>query len=42
MDKGILKLEKLITHRFSLAECGKAFDLARRRETFSVKIRFVN
>jgi L-iditol 2-dehydrogenase len=42
MDKGILKLEKLITHRFSLAECGKAFDLARRREIFSVKIMFVN
>jgi L-iditol 2-dehydrogenase len=41
MDTGVLKLEELITHRFSLADCGKAFDLARQRKEFSVKIMFV-
>jgi L-iditol 2-dehydrogenase len=42
MDKGILKLDKMISHRFSFAECGKAFELARKREEFYVKIMFVN
>jgi L-iditol 2-dehydrogenase len=42
MDKGILQLEKLITHRFPLAECSKAFELARTHSEFSVKIMFVN
>ena len=42
MDKGILRLEKLITHRFSFADCNRAFDIARKREEFAVKIMFVN
>ena len=42
MEQGILQLEKLITHRFSLADCNKAFELARKREEFYVKIMFVN
>jgi L-iditol 2-dehydrogenase len=42
MAKGILDLEKLITHRFSFSECGRAFELARKREEFYVKIMFVN
>ncbi|AEF80946.1 galactitol-1-phosphate 5-dehydrogenase [Leadbettera azotonutricia] len=42
MENGVFDLSKLITHRFSLAECGKAFDLARKREEFWVKIMFVN
>jgi L-iditol 2-dehydrogenase len=41
MEKGILSLSELITHRFSLADCGKAFELARRREEFYMKIMFV-
>jgi L-iditol 2-dehydrogenase len=42
MASGVLQPEKLITHRFPLAECAAAFDLARRREELSVKIMFVN
>jgi L-iditol 2-dehydrogenase len=42
MEQGILQLEKMITHRFPLADCGKAFELARKREAFYVKIMFVN
>ncbi|MDR3249369.1 MAG: zinc-binding dehydrogenase, partial [Treponema sp.] len=42
MERGILELEKLITHRFSFADCNKAFELARRREEFYVKIMFMN
>jgi L-iditol 2-dehydrogenase len=42
METGVLQLEKLITHRFSFAECNKAFELARRREEFYVKLMFVN
>ena len=42
MEKGILKPEKMITHRYTLADCGKAFELARRRSEFYVKIMFVN
>jgi L-iditol 2-dehydrogenase len=41
MENGILRLEKLITHRFDLADCGKAFELARQRAEFYVKIMFV-
>jgi L-iditol 2-dehydrogenase len=41
MENGTLALSKLITHRFSLAECGKAFELARKREEFYMKIMFV-
>ena len=41
MEKGILQLEKLITHRFPLSDCNKAFELARRRSEFCVKIMFV-
>jgi L-iditol 2-dehydrogenase len=42
MDKGILKLDKMISHRFGFAECGKAFELAKKREEFYVKSMFVN
>ena len=42
MERGTLQLEPLITHRFSLAECNRAFELARKREEFYVKIMFVN
>jgi L-iditol 2-dehydrogenase len=42
MEKGIFKLEKMITHRFSLADCNKAFELTRQRSEFWVKIMFVN
>jgi L-iditol 2-dehydrogenase len=42
MEKGILQLEKLITHRFPLADCHAAFELARRKTEFYVKIMFVN
>jgi L-iditol 2-dehydrogenase len=41
MENGTLSLEKLITHRFSFADCGKAFDLAQQRWEFYVKIMFV-
>jgi L-iditol 2-dehydrogenase len=41
MENGILRLSKLITHRFSLAECNRAFELARQRVEFYVKIMFV-
>ena len=41
MEKGIFQPEKMITHRFSLADCGKAFELARQRGEFWVKIMFV-
>jgi L-iditol 2-dehydrogenase len=41
MEKGILSLEEMITHRFSFADCGKAFELARQRGEFYVKIMFV-
>jgi L-iditol 2-dehydrogenase len=42
MEKGIFRLEKMITHRFSLADCNRAFELARQRGEFWVKIMFVN
>jgi L-iditol 2-dehydrogenase len=42
MDRGVLRLEELITHRFPLSECVTAFDILRRREEFSVKIMFIN
>jgi L-iditol 2-dehydrogenase len=42
MEKGMPGLSKLITHRFSFAECGRAFELARQRREFYVKIMFVN
>jgi len=42
MEKGVLDLSKFITHRFSFAECGKAFELARTRSEFWVKIMFVS
>jgi L-iditol 2-dehydrogenase len=42
MEKGIFQLEKLITHRFPLSDCIKAFELAHRRSEFFVKIMIVN
>jgi len=42
MEKNIFDLSALITHRFSLTECGRAFELARKRDEFWVKIMFVN
>ncbi|MDR0452623.1 MAG: galactitol-1-phosphate 5-dehydrogenase [Treponema sp.] len=42
MERGVFQLEKMITHRFGLADCGRAFELARRRGEFWVKIMFVN
>jgi L-iditol 2-dehydrogenase len=41
MERGIFQPEKLITHRFPLSECDKAFELARRKNEFYVKIMFV-
>jgi L-iditol 2-dehydrogenase len=41
MERGIFKLESMITHRFSLADCNRAFELARQRGEFRVKIMFV-
>jgi L-iditol 2-dehydrogenase len=42
MESGVFDLSKLITHRFGFVECGKAFELARKRDEFWVKIMFVN
>jgi L-iditol 2-dehydrogenase len=42
VERGILRLEKLITHRFPLSDCTKAFELARKRSEFYVKIMIVN
>jgi Zn-dependent alcohol dehydrogenase len=42
MERGIFKLESMITHRFSLADCNRAFELARQGGEFRVKILFVN
>jgi L-iditol 2-dehydrogenase len=42
MDTGILRLDKFVTHRFPLSGCREAFELARNREEFYVKIMFVN
>jgi L-iditol 2-dehydrogenase len=42
MENGVFDLAKLITHRFAFSECGKAFDLARKRDEFWVKIMFIN
>ena len=40
MERGIIQSEKLITHKFPLADYQKAFELARRKNEFSVKIMF--
>jgi L-iditol 2-dehydrogenase len=42
MEKNIFDLSKFITHKFSFAECNKAFELARSRSEFWVKIMFIN
>jgi len=42
MEKNIFNLSGLITHRFGLADCNRAFELARNRDEFSVKIMFIN
>jgi len=42
MEKKVFDLSKLITHRFELADCSRAFELARKRNEFWVKIMFVN
>jgi len=42
MEKKIFDLKKFITHEFPLSECGAAFDLARKRTEFWVKIMFIN
>jgi L-iditol 2-dehydrogenase len=42
MEDGILELDKFITHRFTFKDCKKAFDLAKNRNEFWVKIMFVN
>jgi L-iditol 2-dehydrogenase len=42
MEKGVLDLSRLITHRFGFAECVAAFELARKRDEFWVKIMFIN
>jgi L-iditol 2-dehydrogenase len=42
MENGILRLDQFITHRFAFKDCGKAFDLAKTRNEFWVKIMFVN
>jgi L-iditol 2-dehydrogenase len=42
MENGVFDLSKLITHRFGLADCARAFELARNRSEFWVKILFVD
>jgi L-iditol 2-dehydrogenase len=42
MEKGVFDLSKLITHRFAFSECGRAFELARCRDEFWIKIMFIN
>lgn len=42
MERGIFDLSKLITHRFGFADSAKAFELARTRREFWVKILFVD
>jgi len=42
MERNIFELSRLITHRFSFAECNRAFELARKRNEFWVKIMFIN
>lgn len=42
METGRLDLTLLITHRFSLAECGEAFRVLREKKEFSIKVLFVN
>jgi L-iditol 2-dehydrogenase len=42
MEKGIFDLSKMITHRFGFEDCVKAFELARNRSEFWIKIMFVN
>jgi L-iditol 2-dehydrogenase len=42
MKNGIFDLSRLITHRFAFSECVRAFELARKRDEFWVKIMFMN
>lgn len=42
MEKNIFDLSGLITHRFSFSECNRAFELARNKNEFWVKIMFIN
>lgn len=42
MEQGIIRPEQLITHRFPLSDCHAAFELARSKKEFYVKIMFVN
>jgi L-iditol 2-dehydrogenase len=41
MENGVLELSKMITHRFNLSECNRAFEIARQRSEFHVKLMFV-
>jgi len=41
MERGVLQLTKMITHCYNLSECNRAFDIARQRSEFHVKIMFV-
>jgi L-iditol 2-dehydrogenase len=41
MERKVFDLSRLITHRFSLSECNRAFELARKRDEFWVKIMFI-
>jgi L-iditol 2-dehydrogenase len=42
MEKGVFDLSKMITHRFGFADCQKAFEIARNRSEFWIKIMFLN
>jgi len=42
MERKVFDLSRFITHRFSLADCKKAFELARTKNEFWVKIMFEN
>jgi len=42
MASGRINAAKLITHRFKLAECGKAFALLRDKSRFSCRVMFIN
>jgi L-iditol 2-dehydrogenase len=41
MENGTYNLEPMITHKFPLAECKKAFEVMRQHEEFWVKVMFI-
>ena len=41
MASGAIKYEELITHRFPLADCNRAFEMMRDRKEFYTKVTFI-